>query len=469
MTETLLHDGLAEYLDGNRERHLEEFAEFLRFASVSAVPHYAPRVRACADWVAAHLEQIGLEHVRLIETPGHPIVYAEWLHAGDAAPTALLYGHYDVQPPEPFELWTTPPFEPTVRDGRVYARGSTDNKGPIFTNLKALEGWLATAGSLPCNVKVLIEGEEEVRADHLEAFVRDSAELLAADVAVISDSAMYGRGLPALPLGLRGMAAMELTLRGNEHDLHSGIYGGTVPNAVTALARLVSTFHGADGRIAVEGFYDGVRTLTEEERAAWAEVPFDEGSFRAESGAQELVGEPEFTPIERVWGRPTLELHGIWGGYQGPGVKTVIPAEAHAKISCRLVPDQDPHEVLRVLRAHVERRTPRGTTVTIDLELPGAWPVLTPPDHPAVRAARAALGVGYGREPLLIRSGWSVPVTEILQRNLGLESVLLGFGLPDDGAHAPDEHFDLENFDGGIRTMAAFWPELASGPAGSSG
>lgn len=452
---------LGGYFAANRERHLAEFAQFLELASVSADPQYAREVLACADWVAHELERIGLENVRLIPTPGNPIAYGDWLHAGPGAPTALLYGHYDVQPPEPFELWTSPPFEPTLRDGRIYARGSTDNKGPIFTNLKAIEGLLATAGTIPCNVRVIVEGEEEVRADHLEEFVRSSPDLLAADVAVISDSAMYGRGQPALPLGLRGMAAIEITLRGNAHDLHSGIYGGTVPNAVAALAELVASLHTPDGSVAVAGFYDRVRPLADDERADWSRVPFDEAALRAETGATELVGEPAYTPLERVWGRPTLEPHGIWGGYQGPGVKTVIPAEAHAKLSCRLVPDQDPHDVLRLLRAHLERHAPRGTSVSIDFELPGAWPVLTPRDHPAVRAAQAALRDGFGREPLLIRSGWSVPVTEILQRNLGLESVLLGFGLPEENAHAPDEHFHLENLDGGIRTMAAFWPRLA--------
>jgi acetylornithine deacetylase/succinyl-diaminopimelate desuccinylase-like protein len=450
------------YLAEHRGQHLAELCDFIRFPSVSALPEHAADVQACAEWLAEQLAASGLEHVALLATGGNPIVYGDWLHAGPGAPVALVYGHYDVQPADPLELWTTPPFEPTIRDDKLYARGSSDNKGQIFAALKAVEAPLATHGALGCNVKVIVEGEEEVRADHLMEFVRANSTRLAADVAVITDNAMYARGVPALPIGLRGMAAVEVTLRAGEHDLHSGLYGGTVPNALHALVRLLSGLHGDDGRVTVEGFYDRVRPLDEDERREWQQLPFSEHRFRSEAGQTELVGEEGYSPLERIWARPTLEVHGIWGGYQGGGMKTVIPAVAHAKVSCRLVADQDPHEILQLLRRHIERNTPHGTSIVIETELAGAWPVLLPRDHPAVRAATAALAAAYAREPVIIRSGWSVPATEILQRHLGLPSVLLGFALPNENAHAPDEHFHLENFDGGIRTMSAFWDALTA-------
>lgn len=450
------------YLTAHRGRHLDELCDFLRFPSVSALPEHAGDVRACAEWLAGQLAAVGLENVALLPTGGNPIVYGDWLHAREGAPVALVYGHYDVQPADPLELWTTPPFEPTIREAKLYARGSSDNKGQIFAALKAVEALLATLGALACNVKVIVEGEEEVRSDHLTEFVRANPTLVAADVAVITDNAMYARGVPAIPIGLRGMAALEVTLRAGEHDLHSGVYGGTVPNALHALVDVLAGLHGDDTRVTVEGFYDRVRPLAEDERREWQQLPFSEHGFRSETGQTELVGEAGYSPLERIWARPTLELHGIWGGYQGAGVKTVIPAVAHAKLSCRLVPDQDPEEVLQLLRRHMERNAPRGTSIAIDTELAGAWPMLTPRGHPAIRAATAALAAAYAHEPVIIRSGWSIPVTEILQRHLGLPSVLLGFALPNENAHAPDEHFHLENFDSGIRTMTAFWDALAA-------
>ncbi|HEY1317453.1 MAG TPA: dipeptidase [Gaiella sp.] len=450
-------------LEAERDRHLAELVELLRFPSVSAVSDRRDDVLGCAAWLREQLESIGLEHASLLETGGNPIVYGDWLHAGPDAPTALLYGHYDVQPPEPLELWQSPPFEPTFRDGRVYARGATDNKSQVFLNLKAIETLLRADGALPCNVKVIVEGEEELRADNLEGFVEENADLLQADVAVICDSNLYAAGVPGIVIGLRGMAALELTVRTAEVDAHSGVYGGAVPNALHALAVLLDSLHDpGDGRVLVEGFYEAVRPLTAEEREQWSRLPFDEARVRDALGLSRLFGEADYTPVERLTARPTLELNGAWGGYEGEGIKTVIPAEAHAKLSCRLVPDQEPEDVLLAIRRHLDRRTPPGAVVTIDFELAGARPMLTPPDHPAIRAAVVALAEAYGSEPVLFRSGWSVPVVEILDRKLGLDSVLLGFGLPDENAHAPNEHFHLDNFDRGLRTMTAFWHRLAA-------
>lgn len=451
------------YLKAQRNRHLEELKAFLRFATVSTLPDHQPHIQACASWVAAALRQIGLEHVALLPTGGNPIAYGDWLHAGPDRPLAIVYGHYDVQPVDPLELWESPPFEPTIRDGKIYARGASDNKGQIFTHLKALEAMLAVDGGLPCNVKVLVEGEEELRADHLTDFLSSNRELVRGDVVVNSDAHLFARGVPSVTTGVRGMAALHLTLRGARTDLHSGVHGGTVPNALHAIVTLLGTLHSpADGRVLVEGFYDKVRPPTSAERAEWAHLPFDAEEYRRSLGLPQLFGEAGFTPIERTWARPTLELHGVWGGFQGEGIKTVIPCTAHAKLSCRLVPDQDPVEILGLLRQHLERHTPPGTTLTIDFEMPGAWPVLTPREHPAVQAALAALREAYGVEPVVARSGGSVPVVELCKRLLNLDSVLLGFGLPSDRFHAPNEHFHLENFDRGLRTLLRFWPRLAA-------
>lgn len=453
---------LREYLDMHSERAVGELAELVRFPSVSAAAARAGDVRACAEWLAAHLERIGLEHVAVLETSGNPVVYGDWLHAPSGAPTALLYGHYDVQPPDPVGLWESPPFEPDIRGGRMYGRGVSDEKAQIFANLKALEAALAVDGALACNVKVIIEGDEENRPESIEDVARDHAARLAADVAVISDSGVFARDVPSVAIGLRGMAALEVTLRTGAADLHSGLYGGAAPNAAHALATLVASLHDADGRVAIEGFYDRVKAVGEAERAGWAKLPFDEREYLDAIGATGLIGEAGRSPMERLLGRPTLDVHGIWAGFQDPGVKTIIPAEAHLKLSCRLVPDQDPEDVVTLLRRHVERHVPPWATVTVDLALAGAWPILMPAGHPAVRAALGALEHGFGTEALTIRSGWSVPVAAILKRELDLDSVLLGFGLPTDAMHAPNEHVELELFHRGIRTMTAFWPLLAA-------
>jgi acetylornithine deacetylase/succinyl-diaminopimelate desuccinylase-like protein len=456
---------VADYLARNRERHVAELGDFVRFPSISTLPAHEPDLRVCAEWLASHLESIGLEHAGLHDPGGHPIVYADWLHAGPEAPTVLVYGHYDVQPVEPLELWDSPPFEPTLRGGRLYARGASDNKGQIFANVKALEALLAVDGKLPCNVKLIVEGEEELRADHIAQWVEQERTLLAADLVVISDVTLYARGVPGLPLGLRGMAAVELMLRTADGDLHSGLYGGAVPNALHALARLVDTLHGENGGVAVEGFYDRVRDVDPAEREAWRALPFDELVFAREAGATELHGERGYTTLERLWARPTLDLHGAWGGFaQAEGFKTIVPADAHATLSCRLVPDMRPDETIERVVAHLQRHTPPGATLTIESTLEGSWPIVTPRDDPAVDAALAALEDGFGREPVVFRMGWSVPAAEILKRSLGVDVLLLGFALSDENAHAPNENYDLENYAAGIRTMASFWPRLAAAP-----
>jgi acetylornithine deacetylase/succinyl-diaminopimelate desuccinylase-like protein len=390
------------------------------------------------------------------ETKGHPIVVGEWREAR-GAPTVLIYGHYDVQPAEPLELWDSPPFEPTIRDGRIYARGSTDNKGPLFTYLKALETLLRVDGGLACNVKVIVEGEEELRADHLDAFLAANGDLLACDACVISDSALYARGVPSIATSLRGMAALQLRVETASADLHSGMYGGVAPNALHALTRLLATLHDAEGRVAVEGFYDSVRELPQSEVEDWSRLPFDEEELCREIGARKLIGGDEHSALERMWARPTLDVHGIWGGFQGGGIKTVIPREAHAKLSCRLVDDQGPEEVLELVQRHLERYCPAEAALTVEWTLAGAGPMTMPRESPLVAVARDALAAGYGLPPVFFRSGWSVPVAALVKQRLGVDSLLLGFGLPTDGAHAPNEHFDVENLDRGIATMVAFF------------
>jgi acetylornithine deacetylase/succinyl-diaminopimelate desuccinylase-like protein len=449
---------VVDYLERSHDRQLAELVTLASFPSVSASSEHASSVRACADWLVEHLARIGLEHAQLLPTGGNPIVYGDWLHA-EGAPTVLVYGHYDVQPSTPDEQWTSAPFEPTIRDGRLFARGVSDNKGQIFAALAAIEALLAVHGRLPCNVRVLIEGEEELGAGNLTPFLAANAgtDLLAADLALVTDSSMLAEDLPGVPIALRGMAALELTLRTAAGDFHSGVYGGAVPNAVQALAGLLASLKDeTTGRILVEGFYDDVRPIPEHERRAWARLAFDETRLAAELGVSSLRGEEGFTTYERMWGRPTLDVCGAWGGYQGEGLKTVIPAEAHAKISCRLVPDQDAEAVLDLLQRHLESKAPAGATVSIDWRLPGCWPIVLPADHPGVTSALAAAAEGFGREASLFRAGFSVPVVELFRRLLGLDSVLLGFMLPDENLHAPNEFIRLGVFARGIRTYAAF-------------
>jgi acetylornithine deacetylase/succinyl-diaminopimelate desuccinylase-like protein len=449
---------LDAYFTAHRDAHLEQLKEFLRFPSVSAVPEHAGDMRRCAEWTAEALRRAGCEHVQILPTAGHPVVYADWLHA-PGKPTVLVYGHYDVQPAEPLELWRTPPFEPTVREGKLYARGATDDKGQLFLYVKQVEAWLQSSGSMPVNVKFCIEGEEEVASLHTPPFIEAQRELLAADVVVISDTPMLEKGKPAIVYGLRGLVGAEVEVTAANQDLHSGLYGGGVPNAVHALGALVASFHRPDGTVAVEGFYEAVRPLSTEERASLARMNADEAAVRRELGLTELTGEAGYSYVERTTARPTLEVVAVSGGFQGEGIKPIVPGKAVAKIACRLVADQKPEEVMDVLERHLQRMKPPGVQVAMKRLLRGN-PYLTPIDHPAMKAAAESYEAVYGVAPAFTRGGGSIPVVEVFSRLLGAPVVMMGFGLPEENMHAPNEYFDLDNFDRGLRTLALYWEKL---------
>lgn len=448
-------DRVDAYLEGARARHVDELTQFASFASVSALDAHSADVLACADWVREQMASIGLDGVRHLDTGGNPAVYGEWLGAG-AAPTILVYGHYDVQPADPIDAWLTPPFEPQVRDGAIFARGASDNKGPIFSALKAIEACLAVDGALPCNVKVLVEGEEELRSDHLDELLRRERDLLAADLLLNTDGAFLAPGVPSVPIGLRGMVALELTVITATSDLHSGLFGGVAPNALHVLADLVSTLHDSSGRVLVDGFYDGVESVSEREREAWAELPIDADLVREQAGVFELLGDPDASFLDRQWALPTLDLNGIWGGFEGQGIKTVIPAQAHAKLTCRLVCDQRTEAVLGRVVAHLRRHLPACARLRIDYTQEGTPPMLMSADHPAVLAARRALAAGFARPAVLTRLGVSVPINEIAARRLDMPAVMLNSSYPTDAFHAPNEHFTLESLDGGMRSAVSF-------------
>ena len=449
---------LDRYLEEHDRRIHDELFELLRIPSVSARSEHAGDVRRAAEWMRDSLARIGFE-ASLHETPGHPIVLGEWRNA-PGAPTLLVYGPYDVQPAEPLELWESPPFEPPMRDGRIYARGSVDDKGQLFLHVKALEAHLAVRGRLPVNVIVLAEGEEEVGSDNLEAFVGENAKRLAADAVVISDSSMFAPGQPSILSSLRGLAYFQIDVTGPAVDLHSGSYGGAVVNPATALARIIATFHDADGRVAIPGFYDAVRDWGDDARAAIRRLPFDEAGFRHETGASALGGEVGYSTLERIWTRPTCELNGLLSGYTGEGAKTVLPSTAMAKVSCRLVPDQTPDEIGRLMEAHVRRVAPSGVTIAVQ-HLHGGRPWRAELNGRVFDAARRALAGAFGREPVVVGEGGSIPVVGDFQRILGTPVLLMGFGLPGENAHAPNEWISDENFVRGARAVAAFWDEMA--------
>ena len=454
------HD-LDDYCTANQPRFVDELIELLRIPSISADPAHAGDVRRNAEHIAAAARQVGFGTVEVVETEGHPAVYAERI-VDPSLPTALVYGHHDVQPVDPLDEWMSPPFEPEVRDGRLYARGAVDDKGQVYMHLKAVEAHLRTRGELPVNLRLLVEGEEEIGSEHFEPLVETMHDRLGADVAVVSDTGIFARGVPSLTVGLRGLSGVEVVVRGPSLDLHSGVFGGAVQNPVEALARMLASLKDPlTGRVLVPGFYDDVVEPTEEERAGYRSLPFSETVFRAEAGGiAETVGEEGWSVLERRWVRPTLEINGIWGGYQGPGSKTIIPAHAGAKISCRLVPSQNPARIGEAVAAALRAATPAGVTMEVTVR-EGGNPVLTPVDHAAVRAASRAMAVVFGKEPVIIREGGSIPPVEVLQRVLGIQSVLVGVGLPDDHIHAPNEKFDLDHYAMGVRVLARLWDEIA--------
>jgi acetylornithine deacetylase/succinyl-diaminopimelate desuccinylase-like protein len=448
------------YLDETRDARLESYKAFLRIPSISTLPEHASDVRQAAEWLADTLRAAGLEHVAIEETELHPVVYADWLHA-DGAPTALIYGHYDVQPVDPLDLWTSPPFEPTVEDGRMLARGAADDKGQVHAHAMAAGAILATRGVFPINVKYVFEGAEESGSEGLDAWLAANRDRLAADVAIISDTGFFEGNIPAITVSLRGLMYAQIDVVGSAVDLHSGGYGGAVQNPANALAQIIAALKGPDGRIRIPGFYDAVVALTDEERASLAELPFDEEAYRQESHIEGLVGEAGYSTLERRATRPTLDVNGLWGGFAGAGTKTIIPAHAHAKVSCRLVSAQEPADIFEKFRRFVLEIAPPGVQVSVQ-DLGGGRPSLTPIDHPMTRAAARALEATFGRPPVFTREGGSIPISASFESILGLPVVLLGFCQPHENAHAPDEWMSLANYEGAIRAIVATFDEIAT-------
>jgi acetylornithine deacetylase/succinyl-diaminopimelate desuccinylase-like protein len=450
---------VVDFINVNRDRYIEELKQYLAIPSVSALPAHAGDVRRAAEWTAQALRTAGMENAALIETPGNPMVYADWMKA-PGKPTILFYGHYDVQPVDPVDLWTSPPFEATIRDGEIYARGAADDKGQVFMHIKAVEAFLKNGGALPVNMKFLIEGEEEVGSAHLDDFVRANKEKLAADVVVISDSPMFDRGIPSICYGLRGLAYFQIDVRGSKTDLHSGSFGGALANPGFVLAQILAQMKDRSGRVKIPGFYDDVRELSEAERSEWKKLPFNETKYRKDLGAPKLFGESGYSTLERVWARPTFEVNGLLSGFTGEGAKTVLPATAMAKVSMRLVPDQDPQKVGDLFEAYLKKVAPKTVEITLT-RMHGGKPWMTEFDNVYVRAAGRAIERGFGKAPVFNREGGSIPVVSTFQHELGLPSVLFGVGLPDENAHAPDERLDLGNFHNGIIASAYLYDEIA--------
>ena len=450
---------LNSYFETKREEHLNELKEFLRIPSVSALSDHKSDMQTAAAWLADSLTKAGLENVSIDETKGHPVVYADWLHA-EGKPTILVYGHYDVQPVDPLNLWESEPFDPQVRDNKLYARGASDDKGQVYMHVKAIEALFKTEGTLPVNVKFCIEGEEEIGSPNLPEYVLANTEKLSADIIVISDTGMQGPGKPAVCYGLRGLAGVQIEVKGAKSDLHQGLYGGGVQNSIHALVEVLDSFRDAEGTIQVDGFYDNVLPVTEEERAAYDALEFDEEALKKELGVEELFGEKGYTHLERTWVRPTLEINGVYGGFSGEGIKTVLPADAGAKITCRLVPNQDPDEIVAKLKAHIEKHKPIGVSVEVT-EFDKGKPFITPFDHPAIQAAGRSYEKVYNVPTSYVRGGGSIPIVAAFDEILGLPVVLMGFGLASENFHAPNEHFHLENFDQGLRVIGDYYYEIA--------
>jgi acetylornithine deacetylase/succinyl-diaminopimelate desuccinylase-like protein len=448
-----------EYLHQQKDRFLDELLELLRIPSVSADSTFKGDVRRAAEYVRDSLEKAGADVAELHETAGHPIVYGEKI-TDPARPTVLVYGHYDVQPADPLELWTSPPFEPVIKDEKIYARGACDDKGQFFMHIKAFEAMVAT-DSLPCNVKFMIEGEEEVGSPNLEIFVRENREKLRADVILVSDTAMIANDTPSIDTGLRGLSYLEVEVTGPNRDLHSGVYGGAIVNPINALARMIASLHDEQGRITIPGFYDAVRELPAEERALLAQAPFDEAAYRADLNVTATNGEAGYSTTERASIRPTLDCNGIWGGYIGEGAKTVLPSKAYAKISMRLVPDQSSATITELFTTHFRSIAPAGVRVEVRPHH-GGEPYLTPLDSDAYRAAEAALEESFGKRPVPTRGGGSIPIMSLFERELGLKTVLMGFGLDSDAIHSPNEHYGLFNFYKGIETIPLFYKHYAA-------
>ena len=453
---------IEQFLEDTNERRRAAYVDLLRIPSISALPEHAPDIRRAAEWVAGELRRIGMQHVDVSETGGAPIVYADWLHA-DGAPTAIAYAHYDVQPVDPVGEWRHPPFEPTVEGDRMLARGSSDDKGNLAILLQAAEALLATRGGLPINLRFVFEGEEETTSEHLEPWLAANRDRLAGDVALICDGGFFPGNLPAITVGLRGIMYAQIDVRGPFQDVHSGSYGGSVENPANALAQIIAALKGPDGRIRIPGFYDDVAPISEADREAWARLPFDEDAYRAGLEVDRLVGETGYTTLERRGARPTLDVNGMWAGFQGDGSKTIIPGEAHAKVSCRLVVDQDPERIFESLKSFVTEIAPPGVHVSVH-SLGTGRPTLTSTELPATQAAARAIERAFGRAPVFMREGGSIPFVATFENLLELPVVLLGFVPPDGNFHAPNEWMDLGNFETGIRATIELFDELAALP-----
>ncbi len=448
------------YLEANSPRYLEELIEFLRIPSISSLPEHAADVQRAAGWVAERLKTAGIEAVQILPTAGHPVVFGQWLHAPDK-PTIMIYGHFDTQPVDPLKSWTNPPFEPAVEADRIYARGASDDKGNMLIPILSAEALLRTQGSLPVNVKFFFEGQEEIGSPQMPDFIADHRSLLACDMVLSADGGQWDEDQPALNVGRRGLCALQIDLQSAAQDVHSGVYGGTFQNPIHALSQIITSMHDAEGRIRVDGFYDKVSRLSDAERAQIAEIPFDESRYRGELGVDQLFGESGFTTYERAWVRPTLEVNGIWGGFQGDGIKTVIPSQAHAKITCRLVPHQEPDQIVDLIAAHIAKHLPVGTTASVN-KLPGsADPFVIPPDHPGNLAAGVVLKKLYGKEPYLARTGGTIPVCGLFLKHLNAHLVNFAFGLEDENLHAPDEFFRLSSFNRGLKAYGMILEELS--------
>jgi acetylornithine deacetylase/succinyl-diaminopimelate desuccinylase-like protein len=442
------------YIESEKERYLSELITFLKIPSISGLQEHNKDTRKAAEWLIENLKQSGLVNARMIETKGHPIVYAEWMEKKDA-PTVLIYGHYDVQPVDPLELWNSKPFDPVIKNGKIWGRGTSDDKGQVFTHIKSIEAFLKNHKSLPVNVKFVIEGEEEAGSSHLEGFIRDNKEMLAADAVLISDTEWFADGLPSICYALRGIAFIEVKVTGPNRDLHSGTFGGAVDNPINVLCNMVSKLKTNAGVINIPGFYDDVVDLTQEERDGFKELPFSDKKYMEDLGVNALYGEIGYTTLERTWARPSLDLNGIKGGFQGEGAKTVLPSHASAKISMRLVPNQKADDISYKIARYLKQIAPRTVKVEVQL-LHGGNPVIAPREHPAVKAGMEALEKAFGTKPVFMREGGSIPITEIFSSVLGAPSVLMGLGLPGDNIHSPNENFDINNFYGGIKASAIF-------------
>ncbi len=448
------------YIDQHRQRFVDELIEWVKIPAISSDPERAPDMARNAEHLAESLRGLGADRVEVWPTAGHPAVFAEWLHA-PGAPTLLVYGHHDVQPVDPLDEWVTPPFEPAIRDGRLWGRGVVDDKGQVYIHVKAIEAFIKTRKRLPINLKLIVEGEEEIGSEHLDALMREKSADLRADFVCVSDTAMFGRNIPSLCVGLRGLAYLEVRVDGPKNDLHSGSFGGGLLNPVNALAAMIAKLHDENGRVTVPGFYDRVHELTASERAEIKSLPFDEPEWLASTGSPAIHGEKGYSTLERVWARPTLDCNGIVGGFHGVGAKTIIPARAMAKISCRLVPHQEPEEIARLVGEHLKKLAPPGVRVTVEY-LHGGRPYLAPTDHPVFEVAKRAFTKAFGQPTVFIREGGSIPFVRTIADATGKPCLLMGFGQPDENAHAPNEWLDLENYQLGIKSAAYLYEELLS-------